>query len=131
MERCAKACPNAACRRPNGKIIYKYRLGVDGEVVTIKGHFVKFLDIKYQPGYGVAIWAEVDKETRAELEMKIIAIGTGWQLPKELDLWDYMGTAIDGDGFVWHYYGTPFYNFPEMDEKSHLHEVFFEGEIMQ
>ena len=131
MLECGKACLNAACRHQNGRIIKRYKLGVDGEAVTIKGHFVKFLDPKYVPGEGIFIWTEEDKETKAELEMKIIAMGEGWPMPDDLILWDYMGSVVDGDNKVWHYYGSVFYNFPNLNDEGHLHEVFFEGEIMQ
>ena len=97
------------------KTIYKYQLGFDGEIVNIKGHISKFLNIKFQPGQGMMIWAEVDEEKCKEIEIPVVAIGTGWIIPDEMKLWSYIGTGVDGMGYVWHYYAPPFINYPEID----------------
>ena len=90
--------------------IYKYNLGVNGEIVKIKGKIRKILNVAFQPGEGVVCWCEIDDRCD-EVEISIIAIGTGWRdLPKEIDYMDYIGTAQDGLGYVWHYYATPFRN---------------------
>ena len=39
-----------------------------------------------------------------ESEYEIIAWGTGWEFPDELNHCRYMGTAQDGAGYVWHYF---------------------------
>ena len=90
--------------------IYKYNLGVNGESATIKGKIRKILKVGFQPGEGVVCWCEIDDRCD-EVEISVIAIGTGWRnLPKEIDCMDYIGTAQDGLGYVWHYYATPFTN---------------------
>ncbi len=95
--------------------IYKDELGVDGQITTIKGKIKKILTAQFQPGAGPCVWYEVDDDLK-DIEVKIIAIGTGWELPKEIKFWDYIGTVQDGFGFVWHYYATPFSNInPEKD----------------
>lgn len=38
----------------------------------------------------------------------IVAIGTGWDFPDAIAHWIYLGTEIDGVGFVWHYYRGAF-----------------------
>lgn len=96
--------------------IYKYQLGVEGTVVTLKGHFKKFLNVKYQPGVGPVIWAEVDDDY-PEVERKIAAWGTGWPVSDQMRDWEYLGSEIDAAGYVWHYYGDPFFNFPENNKE--------------
>ena len=80
--------------------IYKYELPVDGDVIIIKDTVVRFLDVQDQNGIP-AIWAIVDLEKESE-PIEIIAIGTGWELLPGLG--QYLGTAQDDFGFVWHYF---------------------------
>lgn len=49
------------------------------------------------------IWAVVD-DAGYESEYEIVAWGTGWEFPDELNHCRYMGTAQDGAGYVWHYF---------------------------
>lgn len=49
------------------------------------------------------IWAVVD-DAGYESEYEIVAWGTGWEFPDELNRCRYMGTAQDGAGYVWHYF---------------------------
>lgn len=49
------------------------------------------------------IWAVVD-DAGYENEYEIVAWGTGWEFPDELNHCRYMGTAQDGAGYVWHYF---------------------------
>lgn len=105
--------------------IYKYKLGYDGEIVKIKGHIRKILNVAFQPGEGVVCWCEIDDRCD-EVEISIIAIGTGWRdLPKEIDYMDYIGTAQDGLGYVWHYYATPFRNSYELNEFEDIFGALF------
>ena len=105
--------------------IYKYKLGYDGEIVKIKGHIRKILNVAFQPGEGVVCWCEIDDRCD-EVEISIIAIGTGWRdLPKEIDYMDYIGTAQDGLGYVWHYYATPFRNSYELNELEDIFGALF------
>ena len=85
------------------KKIFKYRLPRDGESITINAHVVKWLNIQEQHGRP-HIWAIVD-DARESNEWTIIAWGTGWDVPEELMTATYLGTAQDGAGYVWHYFG--------------------------
>jgi hypothetical protein len=49
------------------------------------------------------IWAVVD-DAGYESEYEIVAWGTGWEFPDELNRCRYMGTAQDGAEYVWHYF---------------------------
>lgn len=84
------------------KRIYKYALGRDGEVVTYKGKFERFLQVQVQNGIP-HVWIMLDDDM-PEVSIDIAAIGTGWDLPT--DVMGYIGTAQDGFGFVWHYFWT-------------------------
>ena len=84
------------------KKIFKYKLPRDGEIVTINANVVKWLNIQEQNGWP-HIWAVVD-DAGYESEYEIIAWGTGWEFPDELNHCRYMGTAQDGAGYVWHYF---------------------------
>ena len=81
--------------------IYKYKLPVDGGVITIDDYIVKILDLQAQDGVPT-MWAIVDPEIEAAKPIEIIAIGTGWELPVGID--EYLGTVQDEYGFVWHYF---------------------------
>ena len=73
--------------------IYKDRLGIEGNVATIKGRIKKILTVQLQNGWP-HVWYEVsDKEWVRDREIKIIAIGTGWEIPDEIAYWDYIGTV--------------------------------------
>ena len=85
------------------KRILKYKLPRDGEVITITANVVKWLNIQEQNGWP-HIWAIVD-DARESNEWTIIAWGTGWDVPEELMIATYLGTAQDGAGYVWHYFG--------------------------
>lgn len=87
------------------KRILKYKLPVDGNMITINAHVIKWLDIKTQDGWP-HIWAIVDDEAYPS-DYEIVAWGTGWEYPSELNTCKYMGTAIDAAGYVWHYFMQP------------------------
>ena len=84
------------------KKIFKYRLPRDGEVVRINANVWKWLDIHEQNGWPY-IWAIVDDEGQ-EREYEIVAWGTGWEWPEEMNWTSYLGTCIDFAGYVWHYF---------------------------
>ena len=85
------------------KKIFKYRLPRDGESITINAHIIKWLDVQEQNGWP-HIWAIVDDEIDGPA-WDIIAWGTGWDVPEELITATYLGTAQDGAGYIWHYFG--------------------------
>lgn len=84
------------------KRIFKYKLPRDGGVVTINAAVCQWLEIHSQNGWP-HIWAIVDDEG-AEMQYEIVAWGTGWEMPDELELTKYLGTAQDMAGYVWHYF---------------------------
>lgn len=84
------------------KRILKYKLPRDGEVVHIHANVWKWLDIHEQNGWP-HIWAIVDDEGQ-EREYEIVAWGTGWEWPEEMNWTSYLGTCIDFAGYVWHYF---------------------------
>lgn len=84
------------------KKIFKYRLPIDSKTITITANVIKWLDIQEQDGWPV-IWAVID-DAGYESEYEIVAWGTGWDFPDELNHCRYMGTAQDGYGDVWHYF---------------------------
>ena len=83
------------------KKIYKYELGVNGDITTIKGPIEKMLTIQWQNGVGPVMWAIVDTN-KEEQEVNIVALGTGWDLPERTQ--EYIGTIQDDFGYVWHYF---------------------------
>ena len=84
------------------KKIFKYKLPRDGEVITITANIWKWLEIHEQDGWP-HIWAIVDDEGQ-EREYEIVAWGTGWEWPEEMNYTSYLGTAMDFAGCVWHYF---------------------------
>lgn len=80
------------------KKIYKYRLGVSGMTTRIDLKVEQFLHIESQDGIPT-LWALIDDDIAETAE--IYCYGTGWPI-SEHD--NYIGTAIDGYGYVWHYF---------------------------
>lgn len=106
--------------------IYKSELGTQGDITNIKGKIRRILTAQFQPGAGPCIWYEVDDDVD-EIELQIICIGTGWELPETLKYLDYIGTVQDGLGFVWHYYVKPFNNVNVEKELGDILGVLFGG----
>lgn len=103
------------------KRIYKYTLGRDGDVVHYTGKFERFLDVRTQNGIPT-VWIELNDDV-PEISIDIVAIGTGWELPTEvMTQLNYVGTAIDGFGFVWHYYWTRTPEAPKEEEEGPVEE---------
>ena len=99
--------PQCSIKRTEGRgnrmvKIYKERLGIEGNIVTIKGRIRKILTVQLQNGWP-HVWYEVD-DNHEEIEVNIISSGTGWEMPDEITCWNYIGTVQDVDGYVWHYY---------------------------
>ena len=95
--------------------IYKYELPIDGGIITIKQCIIKILNIQEQNGVPM-MWAIVDPDNEVVESLEIIAIGTGWELPTGLD--DYLGTAQDEYGFVWHYFTIKLKDLHEKPEEK-------------
>lgn len=83
------------------KRIHKYELPINGGIKTICDPIEKVLDIQCQGSFPV-MWAEVDLDKESK-SMDIIAIGTGWEYEAD-EVGEYLGTAQDGYGYVWHYF---------------------------
>ena len=97
--------------------IYKYELPVDGKIITIKQCIIKILSIQEQNGKPM-MWAIVDPDNEVVEPLEITAIGTGWVLPTGLD--EYLGTAQDEYGFVWHYFSLKLRELKEPEEWSYV-----------
>ena len=95
--------------------IYKYELPVDGGIITIKQCIIKILSIQEQNGKPM-MWAIVDPDNEVVEPLEITAIGTGQVLPTGLD--EYLGTAQDGYGFVWHYFTIKLEDLREKSEEK-------------
>ena len=85
------------------KVIYKYELGIEGETRIINDNIEKFLHVESQNGYPM-VWAEVNLDEKSNSSWRIFCIGTGWDCPNEVFDGQYLGTALDKYGYVWHYY---------------------------
>lgn len=86
------------------KTIYKYKLPRDGQSIIIKEYIVEVLHIDTQDGWPT-LWAIVNTDYSQETE--VVAWGTGWPLPDDVYCsTDYWGSAIDGNGYVWHYFAA-------------------------
>ena len=94
--------------------IYKYELPVNGGIIAIKQCIIKILSIQEQNGIPM-MWAIVDPDNEAIEPLEITAIGTGWELPSGAD--EYLGTAQDEFGFVWHYFSL---KLKELEEQSYM-----------
>ena len=97
--------------------IYKYELPVDGGIITIKQCIIKILSVQEQNGKPT-MWAIVDPDNEVVEPLEIVAIGTGWELPTGLD--EYLGTAQDEYGFVWHYFSLKLKELEAPIEQSYM-----------
>lgn len=97
--------------------IHKYELPVDGGIITIKQCIIKILSIQEQNGKPM-MWTIVDPDNEVVEPLEITAIGTGWVLPTGLD--EYLGTAQDGHGFVWHYFSLKLKELKKLEEQSFM-----------
>ena len=82
------------------RVIHKYELPYDGQVLVIDDPVEQILDVQNQNGVPV-VWVIVNTELKKE-PTALIAIGTGWELPS--DIKEYVGTVQDEYGYVWHYF---------------------------
>lgn len=85
------------------KTIYKYNLGIEGQITEIKDWIIEILSIQTQDGWPT-LWAIVDTENKEEEPFQIYCCGTGWPLPD--DYGHYLGTAADDNGYIWHYFAN-------------------------
>ena len=87
------------------KAILKYPLqntpGTDQDVV-IQGSLEKILSVQLQRGIP-SLWAVVDTDSTESQTLTIRELGTGWKFDN-LDGFEYISTAQDNVGFVWHYF---------------------------
>lgn len=97
------------------KKIYKYPLNDPG-ITMIKAPLVQLLDVKYQPGIGIVVWGLIDDEIE-DIQFCICGIGTGWPIDEEISGWKYIGTEIDEEGYVWHFFSN---YFDKMLERAEL-----------
>ena len=81
------------------KTIWKFKLGTMGQSIRYSAPFVKILCIQAQNGEPM-VWVEVD-ENLPERLWQFDCVGTGWDF---ISNGVYVGTAQDGNGYVWHYY---------------------------
>ena len=106
--------------------IYKFPLGIVGEVVTYKGKFGKILNTGMSIGNPV-VWVEVDKDNY-EKKLSIVALGTGWDVDDIFEGWEYIGT-LTVDGYVWHYYAhMEWLEMPKLEKEiKKLSDLLFGG----
>lgn len=97
--------------------IYKYELPVNSNIITIKQCIIKILSVQEQNGKPT-MWAIVDPDNEVVESLEIVAIGTGWELPTGLD--EYIGTAQDEYGFVWHYFSLKLKELKGPVEQSYM-----------
>jgi len=79
--------------------IYKYPLTVE-DVQKVKLPTRHRLLKVHAQNDVPTLWALVDPEF-PDTEIEIRIIGTGWELPREVADWDYLGT-VHTPPFVWH-----------------------------
>ena len=110
------------------KKIYKYELGINGEIVTIRNHFSRIIKVMVQNGWPY-IWMEVDEENYDESEINIIAIGTGWDYNDDAGV--YVDSVINRDGHVWHYFvdNLVFLSKQEKEQIKMMNNLFTGGYV--
>lgn len=86
------------------KVIYKYEFVPVDEFSILMSPVVKFLHVEQQKSDAarpnLAIWAMVDKD--GPIEPRYFKIrGTGHAC-NELDGFEFIGTALERNGLVWH-----------------------------
>ncbi len=105
------------------KTIWKYKLPVNGKKIKINELIVRPLHIGAQGG-APTLWALVDVSHHSLGPTEIIAWGTGWDVPEELERnYDYWGTCEDEHGLIWHYFAATRYPEPQPWDKVETIEM--------
>lgn len=110
------------------KKIYKYELGINGEIITIRNHFSRIIKVMVQNGWPY-IWMEIDEENYDESEINITAIGTGWDYNDDAGI--YVDSVIDRSGYVWHYFvdNLVFLSKQEKEQIKMMNNLFTGGYV--
>ena len=83
--------------------ILKFPVFGSGGETTFQCKRSRLLDIQLQ-GDQLVCWVETRDEFPMS-EIKIMSIGTGWEVPSELLCgYIYFKTVQDCEGYVWHFY---------------------------
>lgn len=83
--------------------ILKFPVSGNGLVSSFRCKRSRLLDIQCQKG-SLVCWVETRDEF-PESEVRLIGIGTGWEVPSDLLSGAvYFKTVQDDDGYVWHFY---------------------------
>lgn len=51
----------------------------------------------------VSLWVGVDDE-QPTTDVEVLVVGTGWELPEDIDLYEYVDTCVSRGGYIWHVY---------------------------
>ena len=85
--------------------IYKYKIAIDTEKLSLDAPVVRFLSAQVQRSQ-ICIWAEIDTE-KPDRHFMFAPIGTGWDLSEfpHFDKMAYLDTVQQyGGDLVWHLY---------------------------
>ena len=83
------------------KRIWKYPLTTNGVVKRITGKLSKILTIDVQNEQPYC-WILIDDDVQ-EISIDLVGIGTGWEIPEEVENMGFVGTLQTGE-YVWHYF---------------------------
>jgi hypothetical protein len=80
--------------------IFKYDLAVTGTQMIMMPRHAKVLSVQDQNGR-LCVWAKVDPHAPADVRRRFVIVGTGHNLPIEMDSLTYLASVQQG-AFVWH-----------------------------
>lgn len=99
------------------KKILKYKLPINGGREVIRCGLGRWLEVQPQNGWP-HVWVMTD-DNAPQIDYEIISVGTGWELPDTFSEGNYLGTAQDSAGFVWHYF-VQLADIQQRDEEQYL-----------
>lgn len=78
--------------------IWKFVIPLKDESKISMPKGFKILSCQKQQGE-ICVWARVNDKAK-QVEVSFAVVGTGHPYPS--DAWNYVGTVVDGDFYVWH-----------------------------
>lgn len=85
--------------------VYKYKLNEIFPVSQVTARIIKPLSVDYQNGKPY-LWAVVGDDC-PEITISILRIGTGYPMPENLPLENYMNSTVyQSEPYVWHWFWT-------------------------
>ena len=84
------------------KTIHKYNIdNIRPEFVLLEKN-AKVISVREQGDENLMVWIFHDTDAPKDTEFRFHIYGTGWDMPEDISISNFIDTVIMSDGFVWH-----------------------------